>query len=896
MDCRLAVKMMPRNSFLWSAHILFILGCAVFVSSQSVEEETKSIGCQEKSISGRTYKGNADTTVDGILCQKWSERTPHMHTFNNVGDHNFCRNPDGSSQVWCFTTDPKQERGNCSVPFCPPVRALDFSLDNDQQPDENNSYTEATLHKKDLPSTFTICTAFMLEAFPTTFTSAKLFVLTDEEGEWWLFTEIYATSTYTEWGFKFMDSHYFLAYSDVLFYPLQWVRVCFSISIDPTSKNSTVIMVADGHKWIEDSWVVKNKPDNLDLILGLRGNSWRREKGSEQPGRTANLNIFSSALPVDQMILMTSPGEEECSLGGDFLNWEKSYEENLWNIDSHARWMDLDGGFDSPCAAKPTFNLFPMNKSNSHYGCMTHCKKLAGRSPSVKTKKEWETFLEEMEALSPDPLRLPKSIWLSATEGLDDDEDADPNALGEPGHWPEEAKAAEGLWRDYYSGEPLENYTKPWGVGGDGLMEDLFNCVFFHPREPKEGSWGEWQCNSRNIGCPCTYQKAPLLRLRGYCGSTYFDTRFTVTQFAAAPLDIIMVSNKNSRIQYNSTRSQWVMSHQIRNVTARSSASQGSYALGKHNWTITGDNKRCFKGKEYTQEMKLTGCNKTQFTCDNGECVKMEERCNQIPDCVDTSDELNCRILKLKSGYNKRVPPVGTTGKQVKTLKPVEVNVSMTLYKIVAVKEDMHSIQLQFQISLRWKDNRATYYNLKPDSYLNALSLEEINSLWLPLVVYVNTDQQLTTRLGWVNEWKTNVNVLREGNFTRNWQGDLDETYLFKGSKNSLVMTQSYTHDFQCVYQLERYPFDTQVKQSVTSWSRDFRHFLILGTSNFFESLGISISTGDTITDKFWYRYTSKFWPCHAAGKSLLTKYKNFLQHPKPSQSVIHCTRSAPLR
>ena len=209
--------------------------------------------------------------------------------------------------------------------------------------------------------------------------------------------------------------------------------------------------------------------------------------------------------------------------------------------------------------------------------------------------------------------------------------------------------------------------------------------------------------------------------------------------------------------------------------------------------------------------MKLTGCNKTQFTCDNGECVKMEERCNQIPDCVDTSDELNCRILKLKSGYNKRVPPVGTTGKQVKTLKPVEVNVSLTLYKIVAVKEDMHSIQLQFQISLRWRDNRATYYNLKPDSYLNALSLEEINSLWLPLVVYVNTDQQLTTRLGWVNEWKTNVNVLREGNFTRNWQGDLDETYLFKGSKNSLVMTQSYTHDFQCVYQLERYPFDTQV-------------------------------------------------------------------------------------
>ena len=210
--------------------------------------------------------------------------------------------------------------------------------------------------------------------------------------------------------------------------------------------------------------------------------------------------------------------------------------------------------------------------------------------------------------------------------------------------------------------------------------------------------------------------------------------------------------------------------------------------------------------------MKLTGCNKTQFTCDNGDCVMMEERCNQIPDCDDESDELNCRILHLKAGYNKRVPPIGTTGKKVKTLKPVEVNVSLTLHKIVAIKEDEHSIQLQFQISLQWKDNRATFYNLKPTSYLNALSSEEIETIWLPLVVYVNTDQQVTTRLGWVNEWKTNVNVQREGNFTLSEQEVVDETYLFKGSQNSLVMTQSYTHDFQCVYQLERYPFDTQVR------------------------------------------------------------------------------------
>ena len=136
-----------------------------------------------------------------------------------------------------------------------------------------------------------------------------------------------------------------------------------------------------------------------------------------------------------------------------------------------------------------------------------------------------------------------------------------------------------------------------------------------------------------------------------------------------------------------------------------------------------------------------------------------------MPDCKDTSDEIGCRILELKEGYNMRVPPVGTAGREVKTLKPVPVSISLTLYRVVAIEEEDHSIELQFQISLQWKEIRATYHNLKFESYLNALSLDEINTLWLPLVIYTNTDQQETTRLGVEWEWSTNVVVKREGNF-----------------------------------------------------------------------------------------------------------------------------------
>ena len=122
-------------------------------------------------------------------------------------------------------------------------------------------------------------------------------------------------------------------------------------------------------------------------------------------------------------------------------------------------------------------------------------------------------------------------------------------------------------------------------------------------------------------------------------------------------------------------------------------------------------------------------------------------------------------------------------------------------------------MELQFQISLEWKENRASYLNLKRETYLNALSLDEIKTLWLPLVIYTNTDQQETTRLGTEWEWSTNVNVKREGNFIRSAYRELDESEHFKGGENSLIMTQSYTHEFQCVYKLQRYPFDTQVRK-----------------------------------------------------------------------------------
>ena len=100
---------------------------------------------------------------------------------------------------------------------------------------------------------------------------------------------------------------------------------------------------------------------------------------------------------------------------------------------------------------------------------------------------------------------------------------------------------------------------------------------------------------------------------------------------------------------------------------------------------------------------------------------------------------------------------------------------------------------------------------MKIEDSLNALEETDFEQLWLPKVVYENTDQKETTRLGYFTEWETTVIVKREGNSTLSGLDALDETELFSGDNNSLIMSQTYTHAFYCAYKLSAYPFDTQV-------------------------------------------------------------------------------------
>ena len=247
---------------------------------------------------------------------------------------------------------------------------------------------------------------------------------------------------------------------------------------------------------------------------------------------------------------------------------------------------------------------------------------------------------------------------------------------------------------------------------------------------------------------------------------------------------VMLVGQKTTKIEYNDTNRLWVMTG-APNLNGISRTGRVSI-IGKHNWTISNDASECNEGKPYNTTLKLTGCKEDEFTCDDGQCVKMEERCNQISDCRDKSDEKDCSLIVYEPSYNKDIPPIkrNKNGNAI----PADVSISITLMKVVEIEEVDHSIHLQFQISLSWKENRLIYHNLKKQTSLNALTSGDIKTIWLPRVVYDNTDQKEVTRLGVEWEWATDVTVTREGNFTRSGVEELDEAEISEDAKNGLTM------------------------------------------------------------------------------------------------------------
>ena len=113
-------------------------------------------------------------------------------------------------------------------------------------------------------------------------------------------------------------------------------------------------------------------------------------------------------------------------------------------------------------------------------------------------------------------------------------------------------------------------------------------------------------------------------------------------------------------ITYDTLSQQWVWYDTKSNLSvATSSASYDSLLIGSHTVDFSGlvdDN--CKNGAVGSlRRIKFTSCTYGQFTCSNGQCINIAQKCDQTEDCQDFSDEENCQIVDMNKRYKKNIAP-----------------------------------------------------------------------------------------------------------------------------------------------------------------------------------------------------------------------------------------------
>ena len=557
--------------------------------------------------------------------------------------------------------------------------------------------------------------------------------------------------------------------------PHAWSHACTSVDLD----TGNVIVVVNGILTHDINITTNNFRDNVpivfekNLVLGLSHAKYigTPDEIRQSEVSVTNVNIFSAALSSSEMIRMSSTGH--CT-SGDVLSWT----EAAWNFTGIVETLVLDGFCE-----KPYFpNLLLMAKTfDNFYDCAHLCSRLKddGRIPLTINVSESVILAKQFKELAHDYTH-DNAIWSSFIY-------KSPNYFID--FYSKTEFVVEDMW---IPGQPNGGKSQPCTIWeGNGELGNFYDIFCIDIARPQQ--------------CLCQFKEPPILKLRGLCKKSTIDSHFTLNYNQSdGSITLIGLSGTAIKFSTKSLLPKWQLTVNMKNTSGFSEKEEKSYVLGRNSWAIRNDSVECERGEPYKTVLKMSGCAEGFFTCNNGDCIKMEARCDQVLNCPDESDEIKCKTIVLKRSYRKTAPPVLVT--EDDKVQKASIRVTITLLDIAAFRETDNEIDIKFATELRWTDPRVTYHNLK--AHGNTLEVNDISALWIPKLVFRNNKNNDHTRSSWE---QSSFRIVRNGTFTRSELDVVDEIEIFKGIENPLIMLQSFTKDFKCKFSLKVFPFDTQV-------------------------------------------------------------------------------------
>lgn len=173
-------------------------------------------------------------------------------------------------------------------------------------------------------------------------------------------------------------------------------------------------------------------------------------------------------------------------------------------------------------------------------------------------------------------------------------------------------------------------------------------------------------------------------------------------------------------------------------------------------------------------------------------------------ECLNGEDEKDCKKVTKPNSYNSKEPPAK---KEADWL--TEVNVLVEIAAISHIKEINLNFLTRFHLHLVWKDHRLTFLNLKDDLMQNIIDEEEARNLWIPPLVIESAEDANEKNLKYDEH---TIIAVKKASDPDSFRAEIiNESRLFQGAFNPLVLIRNYEVVLRCNFQLSYYPFDHQL-------------------------------------------------------------------------------------
>ena len=321
-----------------------------------------------------------------------------------------------------------------------------------------------------------------------------------------------------------------------------------------------------------------------------------------------------------------------------------------------------------------------------------------------------------------------------------------------------------------------------FGEPNGGKIE---NCAAFRVSNYKHLDVG---CTEKRCGA-CDLPFLPIFHLRGTIpGNVKIDQEYFWTREISNERYIFEGLQHSKLIALNSNT--W----EINDSNTGESIFQLSehlYPMGIYEWLDLKSNESLV--------LSFDVCNATQFNCNNGMCIGMALRCNEVKDCDDNSDELDCNLVELPDDYNMDNAPQNLDKSGL-----LDIEISKFKMYIEDIVDTKNIIEIQFGMTSVWFDSRLTFLNLDMNR-LNQVSEAEKLSIWRPKYTIWKADSE------GLQEDKSfevlTVKPLEEGQPSA--YRDTVASIKFSGEKTQLILKQWFKARVVCQNtQVGYFPFD----------------------------------------------------------------------------------------